>query len=147
VAIIYVGMGSNLGFRRFHLGQGLRHLKEIGALTNVSDILQTDPVGPQDQPLFLNLVAEIVSDYSPFTLLRRVKHIERIIGRRPTYRWGPRVLDLDLLLYDGLHLQTPTLILPHPRMAEREFVMKPLAQIAPEIAAKIRSQNTGVRSQ
>jgi 2-amino-4-hydroxy-6-hydroxymethyldihydropteridine diphosphokinase len=133
-------MGSNLGFRLHHLNRGLRYLKRLGCLTNVSGILQTDPVGPQDQPLFLNLVAEMVSDYSPFTLLKRVKEIERIVGRRPTYPWGPRVLDIDLLLYDDLRLETPRLTLPHPRMAEREFVMLPLAQIAPEVAENIRSQ-------
>jgi 2-amino-4-hydroxy-6-hydroxymethyldihydropteridine diphosphokinase len=110
-------------------------------------MIQTDPVGPQDQPLFLNLVAEMVSDYSPFTLLRRVKWIERRVGRRPTYLWGPRVLDIDLLLYDDLRLETPGLILPHPRMAERDFVMQPLAQIAPEIAARIRGQKAEGRGQ
>jgi len=132
-----MGMGSNLGFRLRHLQEGLRRMKDHGSWTNVSDPIETAPVGPQEQPFYLNLVGEMVTDLSPLGLLRAAKRIERRVGRRPTYRWGPRVLDIDLLLYDGLRLELPGLSIPHPRMAEREFVMKPLAQIAPETAVKI----------
>jgi 2-amino-4-hydroxy-6-hydroxymethyldihydropteridine diphosphokinase len=132
-------MGSNLGFRRSHLMEGLRAVRSCGFLRNVSDLLETPPMGPQDQPAFLNLAAELISEFSPFSLLRAAKRIERRVGRRPTYRWGPRILDIDLLLYDDAQIDAQGLILPHPGMKEREFVMKPLAQIAPETAERIRS--------
>jgi 2-amino-4-hydroxy-6-hydroxymethyldihydropteridine diphosphokinase len=138
VAVVYIGMGSNLGSRLRHLTDGLRAMRALGPIRCVSDVIETDPVGPPDQPPYLNLVAEVVSDLSPLTLLRAVKEIERRAGRRPTYRWGPRVLDIDLLLYDGLRMETPVLNLPHPRMRERDFVMQPLAQIAPDVADRIR---------
>ncbi|MBW3625903.1 MAG: 2-amino-4-hydroxy-6-hydroxymethyldihydropteridine diphosphokinase, partial [Armatimonadetes bacterium] len=79
-------------------------------------------------------------ELAPLTLLREVKRIEREVGRRPTYRWGPRVLDIDLLLYDDLHWETPLLTLPHPRIAGREFVLQPLAEIAPAVAASFSRQ-------
>lgn len=144
MALVYLGMGSNLGFRLRHLSEGRRELNRLGVTLNVSDPLETAPVGPQDQPCYLNLVVEMHVELAPLTLLRAVKGIERRVGRRPTYRWGPRVLDIDLLLYDDLRLQTPLLTLPHPRMAEREFVMKPLSEIAPNITAGIGGRESGV---
>lgn len=135
--LVYLGMGSNLGCRRGHLADGLRELRRVGTLTNVSDIIETDPVGPQDQPPYLNLVAELGTELAPLTLLRAVKRIERRVGRKPSYRWGPRALDIDLLLYGDVRMETPILTLPHPRIAEREFVLTPLAQIAPHVASVV----------
>jgi 2-amino-4-hydroxy-6-hydroxymethyldihydropteridine diphosphokinase len=140
LALVYLGMGSNLGFRLAHLRDGLRELREAGVPLAVSDVIETPPFGPRDQPPYLNLVATLQAEWSPLTLLRAVKAIERRVGRRPTYRWGPRVLDIDLLLYDDLRLETPLLTLPHPRVAERDFVMRPLRQIAPEVAEAFSRQ-------
>ena len=137
MSVAYIGMGSNLGLRRSHLDAGVRRLRRLGALRRVSEIIETPPFGPQDQPPYLNLVAELHTEFAPETLLRALKRIERQVGRRPTYRWGPRVLDLDLLLYDDVTLESPWLTLPHPRMGERAFVMDPLAEIAPEVAARV----------
>jgi len=83
------------------------------------------------------MVAELVTDLSPFELLRRTQKIERAVGRTPTYRWGPRVLDIDILLYDSVRLNLPGLTIPHPLMQQRPFVMQPLAEIAPEVAREI----------
>jgi 2-amino-4-hydroxy-6-hydroxymethyldihydropteridine diphosphokinase len=129
VAVVYLSMGANLGFRRAQLREGLRGLQALGTVLEVSDMIETLPVGPQDQPLYLNLAARLGTELSPLTLLRGVKRIESEVGRRPTYRWGPRILDIDLLTYDDLHWDTPILTLPHPRMEERDFVMTPLRQI------------------
>ncbi len=139
LARVWLGMGSNLGDRSAHLREGLRRLKRWGCLTAVSSVLETPPFGPVNQPDFLNLVAEFGTEYAPLTLLRAAQAIERAVGRRTTYRWGPRVLDIDLLMYDGLMWETPGLSLPHPRMAERDFVMTPLEEIAPDQAAWVRT--------
>ena len=135
--LVYIGMGSNLGFRRGHLADGLRGLRRLGSVTAVSDVIQTAPVGPQDQPPYLNLVAEMGTELAPLTLLLAVKRIERRVGRKPSYRWGPRALDIDLLLYGDVRMETPALTLPHPRIAEREFVLTPLAQIAPHMISSV----------
>jgi 2-amino-4-hydroxy-6-hydroxymethyldihydropteridine diphosphokinase len=133
-------MGSNLGFRLAHLRDGLRELRKLAVPLAVSGVIETPPFGPQDQPHYLNLVAALHTELSPLALLRWVKEIERRVGRRPTYRWGPRVLDLDLLLYGDLRMESPNLTLPHPRMAERDFVTRPLRQIAPEVADGLSRQ-------
>jgi 2-amino-4-hydroxy-6-hydroxymethyldihydropteridine diphosphokinase len=85
------------------------------------------------------MVVELITDLSPFELLRRVQKIEKAVGRTPTYRWGPRVLDIDILLYDSVKLNLPRLTIPHPQMSQRPFVMEPLAEIAPDVASSVRS--------
>lgn len=137
MARVFLGLGSNAGFRYANLVKGLALLKRVGFLRRVSSVIETQPVGPQDQPPFLNMVAELVTDLSPFELLRRTQEIERAVGRTPTYRWGPRVLDIDILLYDSVKLNLPRLTIPHPLMQKRPFVMEPLAEIAPEVAREI----------
>jgi 2-amino-4-hydroxy-6-hydroxymethyldihydropteridine diphosphokinase len=103
------------------------------AVRRTSSLYRTDPVGVTNQPEFLNLAIEAETALDPVELLRAVKRVERDIGRRPTFRWGPRVVDIDILLYDGLVLETPELTIPHHEMMRRAFVLIPLAEIAPEL--------------
>lgn len=103
------------------------------AVRRISSLYRTDPVGVTDQPEFLNLAIEGETALDPVELLRAVKRVERDIGRRPTFRWGPRVVDIDILLYDGLVLETSELTIPHREMMRRAFVLIPLAEIAPEL--------------
>lgn len=128
----YLSAGSNLGDREQHLRNALASLRDADVVpVRVSDIIETEPVGLTGQPWFLNLVLEVRTAHSPEELLACCLEIERIHGRVRNFRFGPRTLDLDILLYDDLILDLPGLRIPHPRMAERRFVLEPLAQIAP----------------
>lgn len=130
----YIGIGSNMGDRRANLDKAvgmLRHAKNIEVKT-VSPLYNTAPVGYTDQPDFLNGVVEIETILTPHGLLKACRRIEEKLKRVRTMRWGPRTIDMDILLYDGLVVQDEDLIIPHPRMHEREFVLKPLNDIAPQ---------------
>jgi 2-amino-4-hydroxy-6-hydroxymethyldihydropteridine diphosphokinase len=95
-----------------------------------SSLYETEPVGFADQPWFLNAVCQVETDLSPDDLLRVLKRVESEVGREPTFRWGPRAIDVDVLLYDEICLDEPDLEIPHPRLAERAFVLTPLREIA-----------------
>ena len=132
----YVALGANLGERERAIGESLRRLDETPGIrvTTVSSLLENDAVGgPEGAPRFLNGVAELQTTLSPSSLLDRLLEIERGLGRVRDQRWEPRVIDLDLLLYDGKVLREPGLIVPHPRMHERQFVLRPLSEIAPDV--------------
>ena len=145
----FVGLGSNIGDRLGNLRSALRMLSEIPEVrvVTVSSIYETDPVGPEDQPDFLNAVIEIDTTFDVRQLFDVVKHIETEAGRKPTYKWGPREIDLDLLLYGDHTVDDEDLEIPHPRMTERAFVVVPLAEIAPDLAAHHLAalDTTGVR--
>ncbi|MCX5671909.1 MAG: 2-amino-4-hydroxy-6-hydroxymethyldihydropteridine diphosphokinase [Planctomycetota bacterium] len=131
----YLGLGSNLGDRRGSLEAALAALRAHPAVRvmAVSALMETAPVGgPPGQGPYLNGAAAIETDLEPAALLAELKRIERALGRREGPRWGPRPIDLDILLYDSLVLNTPDLTLPHPRLRERRFVLEPLAAIAPD---------------
>jgi 2-amino-4-hydroxy-6-hydroxymethyldihydropteridine diphosphokinase len=137
VTLAYVGLGSNLGDRESTIAQaaGL-----IGAL-RLSTIRETEPWGYQNQPPFLNAVAEVETDLAPRLFLGRLLDVEASLGRdRSGPRWGPRTIDLDLLLYGDLAVDEPGLTVPHPAMTERLFVLEPLAELAP--ARKIPGNGT-----
>lgn len=130
----YIGLGSNLDDpeRQVSLACGRLASIESSALIACSSLYGTTPLGPIDQPAFVNAVACIETQLTPHGLLAALHGIERDQGRlRDGSRWGPRTLDLDLLLYHGLILHEPSLTLPHPEMTRRAFVLVPLAQIAP----------------
>ncbi len=136
--LAYIGLGSNLGDRRVALDTACHRLGELPGhrLTGVSAVYETAPVGPQDQPAYLNQVAAMTTPLEPVALMRTLLEIEQQMGRAPrteATRWGPRVIDLDLLLYDERTVEVPGLTLPHPRMHERWFVLKPLADLAPDL--------------
>jgi len=126
----FIALGSNLGDREGYLRGALR---EVGTLVAESQVYETEPVGgPDEQGPYLNMVVEIETTLDPFALLRRCQRIEAEAMRQRVVRWGPRTLDVDLILYDGVTIQSDELTLPHPRFAERRFVLTPLAEIAPE---------------
>ncbi len=131
----YISLGSNLGNRPANLKQALELIasEESIAVSAISGLYETDPVGGPEQGPFLNACALLATVVTPTMLLSKLLSIENIIGRVREERWGPRVIDLDLLLYEGVTMNTPLLQLPHPRMAERNFVLIPLADIAPTL--------------
>ena len=129
----YIGIGSNLGERQGNCMKAVSLLRDSGiTVTKLSSMLETEPWGLQGQPKFINMAVEAETVLFPKELLKLLKEIESEIGREPAERWGPRVIDLDILLYDDLVIKTPELEIPHPHIAEREFVLRPLSEIAPE---------------
>ena len=129
----YVGLGSNLGDRAAYLLLGLSALSRLPKthLLRLSPVYETDPVGPP-QPPYLNMVAELETELSPKGLLAEMLRVEKALGRERRERWGPRTLDLDLLLYGDLVLEEAGLSVPHPRLHERAFVLVPLLDLLPE---------------
>jgi 2-amino-4-hydroxy-6-hydroxymethyldihydropteridine diphosphokinase len=130
--IAYIGLGSNVGDSKALLVQAVGLLGEAVRVRKVSSLYHTEPVGFREQDDFLNAVAEIETDRSPDGLLDLCRAVEDRLGRSRTVRWGPRTIDLDILLYGDLVVNAPALVIPHPRMAERKFVLAPLAEIAPD---------------
>ena len=130
--VAYVGLGSNLGEREATIRHALERLQEDGdvEIVAVSSLRETDPVGYEPQPDFLNGVAQIRTELEPGTLLTRLQAVEEALGRdRSGPRFGPRTIDLDLLLYGEEEIDEPELVVPHPRLAERRFVLEPLAEL------------------
>ncbi|MBM6616077.1 2-amino-4-hydroxy-6-hydroxymethyldihydropteridine diphosphokinase [Bacillus suaedaesalsae] len=134
----FIGLGSNiqdrLGFLRIAI-QTLSEHPEI-QVVNYSSIYDTDPVGYTDQDSFLNMVVEINTNLPPDELLKTILEVERQLGRKRELKWGPRTLDLDILMYNQENIEDEELIVPHPRMSERAFVMIPLMEIDPELSIK-----------
>lgn len=133
--LAYLGLGTNLGDREGHLRAALKELAGLPTMeiAAVSSIYETAPVGLTDQPDFLNLVVSVRTALSPRELMDALLHIENKMGRVRTVRWGPRVIDLDLLLFGESVVEIPGLSVPHPRLRERSFVLLPLAEIAPDL--------------
>jgi len=133
--VCYIGLGSNLNDPVYQVQRALGRLGEIPqtVINAYSDLFQSTPTGPQDQPDFINAVACISTSLEPVTLLAALKQIEQDFGRQPVEHWGPRVIDLDILLYGDQMIDTNTLKVPHPCIADRAFVVHPLSQIAPDL--------------
>ncbi|MCL4368828.1 MAG: 2-amino-4-hydroxy-6-hydroxymethyldihydropteridine diphosphokinase [Actinobacteria bacterium] len=132
-ATSYLGLGSNVGDRTANLRQavGLVAATPGISIDQVGGLYETEPVGVKDQPWFLNTVVRISTDLSPHDLLAVAKRVEATVGRTPTFRWGPREIDVDVLLYDEVRMSDATLTIPHPRIAERLFVLLPLRDVNP----------------
>ncbi len=130
--LVAVGLGSNLGDRAATLRGAIRDLGIAGRVEAVSSIYQTAPVGGPEQPPFLNAVCLLVTDHDPETLLDLLAGIEARWGRTRDLQWGPRTLDLDLLLFGDETVDTARLVVPHPRLAERRFVLEPLVEVWPD---------------
>ncbi len=128
---VYLALGSNIGDRHKNLSAALQRLRERVMLHKISSVYETAPVGYLDQPQFLNMVCYGQTACSPDELLRSVQTIEVALGRELSFRNAPRPIDIDILLYDDLYLETDRLTIPHPRMSERAFVLVPLAEISP----------------
>lgn len=130
---IYLGFGANLGDRWAALRAARAGLAPDVRITRCSGLYETPPWGETDQPAFLNAVCEAHTALAPRELLERVKRLERELGRVAARRWGPRAIDIDILLYDELQLRSSDLTIPHARLHERAFVLLPLAELAPAL--------------
>ena len=137
---VYLSLGSNLGDRRANLKEALRLLGESLEIASVSSVYDTEPVGVGEQPRFLNLMCCINTDIGPMQLLSLIKGIESSMGRDLSLRNAPRVIDIDIILYGDTIMKSPELIIPHPRMRERAFVLVPFAEIAPEVVHPITGE-------
>ncbi len=133
MAITYLALGTNLGDRLAHLRAALDAFPPEIRVRAQSRVYETPAWGYEAQPAFLNMVLQTETDLPPQVLLARLKQLERDLGRTPTFRWGPRVIDIDILFYDDLTLDSPDLTIPHPRLQERAFVLVPLAELAPDL--------------
>jgi len=131
----FLGLGSNVGNPVQNLREALKLLDkdENISVNRVSSCYKTEPVGYEEQPWFFNAVCKIVTEYNPEQLLNRILGVEDELGRVRTIRWGPRIVDLDLLLFEDMVISSERLIVPHPRMLERDFVLIPLQEIAPQM--------------
>jgi 2-amino-4-hydroxy-6-hydroxymethyldihydropteridine diphosphokinase len=126
----YLGLGSNLGRRERNLSEARRRLRQSGArILRQSRVVETEPWGVTDQPRFLNQVLEVEWLGTALQLLRAAKAIERAGGRQPTRHWGPRVIDIDILMFDAQAINHRELKVPHPRINEREFVLAGLREL------------------
>ncbi|MHB0998016.1 MAG: 2-amino-4-hydroxy-6-hydroxymethyldihydropteridine diphosphokinase [Armatimonadota bacterium] len=133
--VAYLGIGSNLGDKKSNIDDAIRRINEINGISILkkSSVYETEPVGYMDQPDFLNSVIEIDTELDPVQLLHSTQQIEKDMGRVRNLKWGPRVIDIDILIFDNLKIDTTELVLPHPRITERAFVIIPLAEIAPDL--------------
>lgn len=124
----YIGIGSNLGDRKGYIERAIEMLKGSGNIKveKISQLYETEPIGGPPQGKFLNGVIKIETDFSPRELLNRLKRIEKELGRIKRVKDGPRTIDLDILMYGDLHIEEENLVIPHPRMNERDFVKRPL---------------------
>jgi len=131
--LLILSLGGNLGDVRMTLATCRTLLAEqIGPIDLASRIYQSEPWGVADQPDYLNQILLLLTDKSPSEVLQTTREIENQLGRQRKVRWGPRVIDIDLLFYDDLELETEDLVLPHPRIHERNFILVPLMEIAPD---------------
>ena len=130
---VYLGLGSNLGDKRGNIERAIERLRRISTRLTVSSMYETAPVGVTLQPSFVNAVCGMWTGLSVYELLREIRAIQREAGVRGPVLNGPRALDIDILLYGSLAVDLPHLTVPHPRMAAREFVLRPLAEIAPGV--------------
>ncbi|MBY6038499.1 2-amino-4-hydroxy-6-hydroxymethyldihydropteridine diphosphokinase [Fictibacillus nanhaiensis] len=130
----YLSLGSNMGDREQFLKKAVVELNRDPEITieEISSIYETDPVGYTDQPLFLNLAIKLKTSLPPQSLLSKMQEVETKLNRKRVRKWGPRTIDLDILLYNSVSIQTEVLNIPHPRMLERAFVLIPLSEIAPD---------------
>ncbi|MDE2861380.1 MAG: 2-amino-4-hydroxy-6-hydroxymethyldihydropteridine diphosphokinase [Chloroflexota bacterium] len=130
----YLGLGSNLGDRERNLASAVSMLDErLAAPVILSSVYETKPWGYADQPDFLNLACRVETGLKPEALLGAAQEVERLLGRVPTFPYGPRAIDVDILLYGDQVVDTPELRVPHPHLIERAFALSPLAELAPEL--------------
>ena len=140
----FIGLGSNLGDRRALLRGAVEALGAGGDVVGVSPLYETDPVGgPEEQGPYLNLVVELSTPDTPRQLLERGRALEEAAGRERTVRWGPRTLDADVLWVEGWQVDEDDLIVPHPRLWERRFVVQPLADLAPDLVTSEQLRGSG----
>lgn len=142
MAVVFIGVGSNLGNRLVNINKAVVYMEKTGVIVidKISSLIETEP---QDAagPKYLNCVLKIQTDLSPKDLLKVLHSIEKKLGRERTFRNAPRTIDLDILLYDDIRMKSAALTIPHPKMLERDFVIKPLLEIEPGISRLLGSLN------
>jgi 2-amino-4-hydroxy-6-hydroxymethyldihydropteridine diphosphokinase len=137
MTIAYLGLGANVGDRERSLAEARRRLGEHGArLLRESSVRETEPYGVTRQPPFLNQVVEVEWAGTPRELLTAAKAVEAEVGRTPTFRWGPREIDVDVLLFGDESVTEPDLVVPHPGLWQRDFVLGPLAELRPDLVPR-----------
>ena len=137
MTLVYLALGSNLGEREANLSEARQRLADHGArVLRASRVVESEPFGVTDQPRFLNQVVEAEWGGSPRELLLAAKQVEGEVGRTPSARWGPREIDVDILLFGDERLAEPDLVIPHPGLRERSFVREPLRELRPDILEK-----------
>ena len=139
----FIGVGSNEEDRLRMISEAVRLLSAVGGVrvAQMATILETEPISEVPQARYLNTVVELETTLAPRALLDVLKTLERQLGRVPSsQRWGPRPIDLDILLYDDRVITEPDLVIPHPRLHERRFVLEPLSQLAPDLAHPVLKQ-------
>jgi len=137
--VTYIALGSNLGDRLRQLQRAVGLLCDVITIDKMSNVYETHPVGVEDQPLYLNQVIRGTTDVPPAQLLQQIMTFETELGRTKTFPYGPRVIDIDLLLWGDVAMGTDRLVLPHPRMYQRGFVLWPLAEIEPTFKCPVTS--------
>lgn len=144
--VAYIALGTNIGERYNYLEEAIKYLNGDShiELISTSSIYETDPVGYTDQDLFLNMVIKVSTSLTAVELLDVCLEIEHKLGRKREVRWGPRIIDLDILLYNQENIETKKLLVPHPRMHERAFVLIPILEISPEL--KLPGTNQPLKS-
>lgn len=137
---VYLSLGSNMGQKVDYLDKAVDYLKknDFIHMVKVSSYYQTDPVGYEDQDVFVNIVVELETDLSPYKMLDLCQQIENDLDRVRLIRWGPRTIDVDIVLFEDIQLDEAVLTIPHPRMHERAFVLVPLKEIASDIVVNNR---------
>lgn len=131
--LTYLSLGSNLGDRESHLREAIGRLHSVGQVQRVSSLYQTQPVEFTDQPWFLNCAISLETTSTPVQLMQQLLEIEKAMGRQRVQKKGPRIIDIDILLFGDEVVNTPEVTIPHPGMPYRRFVLEPLAEIAPEV--------------
>jgi 2-amino-4-hydroxy-6-hydroxymethyldihydropteridine diphosphokinase len=132
-ARIFLGVGTNLGDRKANLSAAQTAVSSFAIIQKTSRVYETAPWGLVDQPDFLNQVWEATTTLTPLDLLHHLKQVETDLGRKPAVRYGPRLIDIDILLYSNLLFKSTELVIPHPRISERAFVLAPLADLEPDL--------------
>jgi len=133
LALCFLGLGSNVGDRLNYILKALDHIENYGKILKCSTVYESQPWGVKDQPSFLNSVVMVETNLRPVELLHRVKKSEILLGRKNRGRWGPREIDIDILLYEDHIIMLSFLKIPHPHLLERDFVLIPLLEIAPHL--------------
>jgi 2-amino-4-hydroxy-6-hydroxymethyldihydropteridine diphosphokinase len=139
MADVFLGLGSNLGDRIGHIREALTLLEKSGkiAIVSVSSLYETDPIGSSGQPKYVNCVAHVDTEYDPHSLLNMIKAMETAMGRKPNTHLRPRPIDIDILLFDDIDLESLDLVIPHSRLKSRRFALEPLLEISPEVSDPI----------
>ena len=139
---VFIALGSNIGNLEENLNKAIARLADFGKVEKVSSFYKTKPQGFLEQDDFLNGVCLLNTDLEPQELLKKLKETEKLLGRKPTFKDGPRLIDLDIIYYDNIILNTPNLTIPHPRAHQRMFVMRGLLEIAPNFPHPILHKKT-----